>query len=267
MIATLGTDLGLACDPVAFARACGIAEPYAWQARALRSTAPRALWNCCRQSSKSTTAALIALHAMAFVPETLAVVVAQNLRTASELRRKAADFYRRLGHPDPPVGDSALSLELPNRSRLIALPGTESSARGWSAPRLVIVDEASRVPVETIESVIPTQAVVADARLLVLSTPNGMLDERGEPNWFAHEWHEGEGWERESVTADEIPTIRRDWLERERQRLGPARFRAEFYGDFTAGADGAALDPALLRAALTDDVAPLVFTLPAGVPA
>ena len=55
----LAEDLRLALDRVAFARSVGFA-PDVWQTSALRWEGKRALWNCARQSGKSTAAALIA---------------------------------------------------------------------------------------------------------------------------------------------------------------------------------------------------------------
>ncbi len=57
----LAEDLRLALDRVAFARAVGL-EPDPWQEKLLRSSSDRVLLNCCRQSGKSTMAALIGLH-------------------------------------------------------------------------------------------------------------------------------------------------------------------------------------------------------------
>jgi hypothetical protein len=48
-------------DRVEFAASLGIA-PDPWQRDLLRSDAARVLMNCCRQSGKSTLAAILALH-------------------------------------------------------------------------------------------------------------------------------------------------------------------------------------------------------------
>ncbi len=69
------SDLAMALDPVAFARSLGIA-PDPWQERLLRSAADRALLNCCRQSGKSTVAALVALHRALYRPGSLVLVLA-----------------------------------------------------------------------------------------------------------------------------------------------------------------------------------------------
>lgn len=61
----LAADLAQALDPVQFSIAAGV-TPDSWQARVLRSTAPRLLLNCSRQSGKSTTVGTLALHTAIF---------------------------------------------------------------------------------------------------------------------------------------------------------------------------------------------------------
>ncbi len=57
----LRDDLRLALDRAAFARSVGL-DPDPWQEDALRSDAPRQLFNASRQSGKSTVAAVLAVH-------------------------------------------------------------------------------------------------------------------------------------------------------------------------------------------------------------
>src|SRR5690349_9391635 len=59
--ARLMLDLGFAPDP--------------WQARALRTQAKRVQMLCCRQSGKSTTTAVKALHTALYEPDSLVVLV------------------------------------------------------------------------------------------------------------------------------------------------------------------------------------------------
>ena len=56
----MALDLARALDPVLLARDCGV-EPDPWQAKLLRSNAPRVLGLCARQTGKSTTTSLIAM--------------------------------------------------------------------------------------------------------------------------------------------------------------------------------------------------------------
>src|SRR5687768_2182216 len=140
----LRDDLRLALDRVAFAEKLGVV-PDGWQEDLLRSSADRVLLNCSRQSGKSTMAAVIALHRALYHSGSLILCLAPALRQSQELFSKMTGFYRDLGRPVPPQGERRLSLELENGSRIITLPGTEKTIRGFSGAALLIVDEAARV--------------------------------------------------------------------------------------------------------------------------
>jgi phage FluMu gp28-like protein len=66
------------------------------------------------------------------------------------------------------VQDSASMLGLANGSRILSLPGTARSVRGWSA-RLLVIDEAAFVDEATFTA---ARALVATGgRMVVQSTP------------------------------------------------------------------------------------------------
>src|SRR5262249_59764949 len=104
----LANDLRVALDPVQLARQVGV-EPDPWQAAALRSTAPRAIWNVTRQGGKSSVAALLAIHTALYVPGSLTLLVSASLRQSGELFRTVTGLWRRLAAP-PLVEDHKLSL-------------------------------------------------------------------------------------------------------------------------------------------------------------
>lgn len=137
----LAADLAAALDPAIFARRAGI-EPDPWQCDVLRSPARQMLLCCSRQSGKSTIVACLAVHQALYTPSSLILVFSPGLRQSIELFRKIAHFYRVAETPDPEA-ESLLRLELPNGSRIVALPGDPATVRGFSAPALVIVDEAA----------------------------------------------------------------------------------------------------------------------------
>lgn len=141
----LTRDLALSLDPVAFAEAAGM-TPDAWQMRLLRSSVPRILMNITRQGGKSTTAATLALHTALYEPGSLVLMVSPTQRQSGELFRKALAIYRTLGRPVDAESESVLQLELEHGSRIVALPGKEGSIRSFSGVRLLLIDEASRVP-------------------------------------------------------------------------------------------------------------------------
>jgi hypothetical protein len=137
-------DLELALDRTRFARALGL-EPDPWQEDLLRSTSDRVLLNCCRQSGKSTMTGIITLHRALYHPGSLILCLAPALRQSQELFGKVLGFYRDLNRPIPAHAERKLSLELENDSRIVTLPGTDKTIRGFSGAALLIVDEASRV--------------------------------------------------------------------------------------------------------------------------
>jgi hypothetical protein len=217
-------DLALALDRLAFARALSL-EPDPWQVKLLRSASPRVLLNCCRQSGKSTVAALLALHRALYHPSSLVLVLAPALRQSQELFAKIAGFYGSLESPVVPLAQRRLSLELENTSRIVTLPGTEKTIRGFSGTSLLIVDEAARVADELYFAVRPMLAV-SGGSLMMLSTPYG---KRG---IFFEEWNQGVGWERYEVPARECPRIPASFLEEEKMALPARVYRQEYECSF-----------------------------------
>src|SRR3954451_11518077 len=184
--AELALDLACALDPALFAeRKLGF-TPDAWQADLLRSGSRWTLVLCSRQAGKSTTAAVLALHTALHRPASLVLLVAPSLRQASELFRKFAELRGRLD-PAPELSeDNAASCPFAaTGSRVLSLPGSEATVRGFSAPALVVEDEAARVPDALYRSIRPMLATAPAGRLILLSTPYG------QQGHFWQEWSEG----------------------------------------------------------------------------
>ena len=243
----IGRDLALALDPALVMARSGL-DPDPWQAGVMRSSARRMLLLCTRQAGKSTVSAATALHQALMLPSALVLLLSPSLRQSQELFRKVLSFVSALG--DVPIGsESALRLELKNGSRIVSLPGTEETVRGYSGVSLLVIDEAARVPDELYVAVRPMLAV-SGGRLVALSTPFGR---RG---WFHREWAEGEGWERVRVTANDCSRISAEFLTQERASLGDWAYRQEYDCEFVETED-AAFGHDLVRSALTHDVPPL----------
>jgi hypothetical protein len=245
---TLRDDLRLALDRVAFAKKLGIL-PDRWQEDFLRSSADRVLLNCSRQSGKSTMSAVIALHRALYHPGSLVLCLAPALRQSQELFAKIAGFYRDLGRPVAPQGERKLSLELENGSRIITLPGSEKTIRGFSGANLLLVDEASRVDDELYFAIRPMLAV-SGGSLIMLSTPYGR---RGV---FYEEWISGHGWERFEVSASQCPRISQTFLREEEETLPPFIYRQEYESSFEETEDQVFTTDMIDRA-VTDEDRPL----------
>lgn len=242
------SDLALAADPARLMRAVGL-PPDPWQATLLRSRATDTLLLCTRQGGKSTTTAALALHHALYHPPALVLCLSPSLRQSGELFRKIIGFYHRLGDPVPAARQTALTLELTNRSRVLALPGQEATIRGYSGVTLLLIDEAARVDDSLYYAVRPMLAV-SGGRLIALSTPFG---KRG---FFFGEWEHGQGWQRIHATAAQCPRITPAFLAQERRRLGDAWFRQEYECSFRDTMDAVFSHDVVVRA-LSGEVTPL----------
>jgi len=220
----LANDLLCAADEVTFARSLGL-DPDPWQELALRSNHPRQLYNCARQTGKSTIVAVRALHRAKYYPGSLILLLSPSLRQSGELFRKVAGFYQWLAEAEPVEAETQLRLELKNGSRIVSLPGSETTVRGYSGADLLIFDEAARVSDDLYFTVRPMLAV-SRGSLIALSTPYGL---RG---WWSEAWHSKDDWERFQVTAEECPRISPAFLGEERRNLGPWWFEQEYHCSF-----------------------------------
>jgi hypothetical protein len=210
-------------------------QPDLWQRDLLRSPARQALVLCARQTGKSLTAALLALHAAVYRPGSLVLILCPSIRQSAELLRTVRDLFARVDEPPAVIAEGVTHLELANGSRVLALPSTEATVRCYSSVRLLVVDEAAQVPDELYRSVRPMLAV-SRGRLVCLSTPHG---QRG---WFYEEWTRGgPDWHRVRVKATECPRLGADFLAGERRSLGLRWYAQEYELDFTA-AEGQVFD-------------------------
>jgi len=230
--------LGLAADPL--------------QARVLRTRSRRGVLNCSRQWGKSTITAAKAVHQAATEAGSLTLVVSPSSRQSGEFLRKASEFVRRLRIRPRGDGDNEISLALPNGSRIVGLPGTEATIRGFSGVRLLLVDEASRVDDDAYRAVRPMLAT-SDGALWLMSTPWG---KRG---FFHKTWAEGgPEWERILAPATACARIKASFLAEERRELGERWFRQEYLCEFEDSASSVfARD--LVERAITDEVEPLIL--------
>ncbi len=240
-------DLIWALDAAQFAAAAGL-PPDDWQADVLHSSASRLLLNCSRQAGKTTVTSVLGLHTALYDPGALVLLLSPSQRQSQLLFRQLLMVYHALEQPVPALAENALSLDLANGSQIVALPGKESTIRGFSAVRLLIIDEASRVSDALYRSLRPMLAV-SGGRLVGLSTPFG---KRG---WWYEAWqaaHEGrEAWDCYEVPATKVPRISRQFLAEERASLGEWWYVQEYDCQFV-NVQGSLFSPEAIDAAFAD---------------
>jgi hypothetical protein len=245
----ISRDIARAIDPVLLARDCGI-EPDPWQARALRMQHKRSLWLCSRQCGKTETAAQSGLHTALYEGGSLVLMLSPSLRQSAELFRRTMLLYRALEGAPELAAESALRAEFRNSSRIISLPGSEKTSRGYAAANLVIIDEASRVPDDLLVAIKPTLATT-EGRIIALTTP------AGRSGWFYELWSNNDpAWDRVQVKASDCPRISPAFLEQEIKDLGPAKYSQEYDLEFV-DSESAAFMGEIIERAFTDAVRPL----------
>jgi hypothetical protein len=222
-------------DLVGFGEACGLTlDP--WQRDALASTAPRALWACGRQTGKSQTAAIIALHTAVYTPGATALCLSATQRQAQELFRKVLGLLGGLSAHSgglltvPTDAETQLTLRLSNGARVVALPASPGTVRSYRAD-LLLLDEAAHIPEDLYYATLPMLAV-SHGRLIMLSSCYG---KRGV---FWEAWRgpidgaEAIDWYRVRVPATECPRISPAFLEEMERTMGWWWFRSEFMAEF-----------------------------------
>jgi terminase large subunit-like protein len=252
-------------DPTTVFRRAGM-EADAWQREVLTSAADRILLVCSRQIGKSETAAALALLNAILYPPALVLIVSPTQRQSGELFRKVKRFYgalvrgeagREPWKPTPArvrrqteleqaagealVQESALQLEMANGSRIVALPGKEATIRSFSAVKLLIIDEAARTSDELYSALRPMLAV-SHGRLVALSSA------WAKQGWF-WEAYDGKGnWLRIRRTALECPRLTPEFLESERQDIGPRWYAMEYMAEFSDPIDALFTEAEVARA-------------------
>jgi hypothetical protein len=227
-------------------------NPDEGQARVLSTASKRGVLNCTRQWGKSTITAAKAVHQACTEAGSLTLVVSVGGRQSGEFVRKAARFVRRLGVKPKGDGDNEISIEFPNKSRIVGLPGNEATVRGFSAVSLLLVDEAARVDDDLYKAIRPMLAV-SGGSLWLMSTPYG------KKGFFWEAWeHGGPEWERICVPAPACPRITNEFLEEEMRNMGEAWFRQEYLCEFVDAVSGV-FDRDLVERAMSDEFEPLVI--------
>lgn len=244
----MAKDLARALDPCLIATDCGLTLDE-WQAALMRSTAGRILLLCARQTGKTTTTSFIALDTAIYKPGSLTLILSPSQRQSAEMQRTVMGFHSKLQGAPALTAESTLRAQLANGSRIIALPGTEKTIRGFAAADLIIIDEAARVEDDLLAAVRPMLAT-SNGRLIALSTPAG---KRG---WFFESWTTGDDWTRIKVAASECPRISKEFLDEELRELGAQRFSEEYGLEFL-DPDEAVFPTAIIAAAFTQEVVPL----------
>lgn len=196
-----------------------------------------------RQVGASTAAGVIVVRRAVYVPMSLCAIVSPSLKQSTEVKDRAKEHLQNLGIKLK--RDSSSLIELHNGSRIMSLPGSAKSVRGWSA-HVLVLDEAAYIEPETFLAARATVAATR-GRTIVQSTPEAPYGH------FWDTWNDkGDRWAHFSVTSEEVGTITPEFLAAERALLPPEKFAQEYLGQFTSPGLGL-VDPDRLRELTGED--------------
>jgi len=172
-----------------------VPDPFDWQRDILESLTKRKCINGARQSGKSSIISSVPCHGAKYFPKSLHIILAATEDQAGEDMGKVKEFMSCDPSYPEVLRNSDSEIELSNGSRVVVVPATEKSARGYSRPKTIILDECSRIDDMVYKSgVIPMLTKNPECELIAISTPNG---KRG----FFHKITQNDGWERYEVRS------------------------------------------------------------------
>jgi hypothetical protein len=242
-------DSAYRLDPVLWCHEVLGYHPDPWQEKLLRSRSKKIILNCSRQSGKSTTCAALGLHESIYRRPSFGLVIAPSQDQSAELMMKFDEFRGAVELPSDYLStDTKLAVRFANGNRFVARPGSEKTARSFSAVTLLLEDEASRVLDDLYNTVRPMLAV-SNGRHILMSTPFG---KRGH---FFKIWSEQRDmWEWYEIPAEMCPRITPEFLVEEK-RTNPW-FEQEYHCVFLETIDNVfSFDQ--ISSALSDEVEPL----------
>ena len=224
-MSSLPREIAYRLDPVLWVRKVLEVNPMPWQEQFLRSPDGASLIALtARQVGKTTTASWGIAHTMLFTPGSLSVIACPTQRQSAEAVRRVRDVLHKAGAKL--VSDNVYALELDNRSRVLALPGSDDSIRGLTVDGWIVADEAARLTDALIAALHPMRARCPQARFAMLSTAWSRID----PFWRV--WSsENTDWIRLKATADcESIPLDAKFLQGQRAVMSADDYKREYLG-------------------------------------
>ena len=193
----------------------------------LQSSADRTIICAARQSGKSTIAAIKAVHEAMTHDNALIILAGPSARQSSQLCDKAREFALKVVDQLAPADKNCDGFKLPNGSRIVAVPATPDTIRGFSDPRLIIIDDAALVDDAVYNEALLPMLIAGNGAIWLLSAPVGPQ------GFFFHVWHDQMvPWNRIMQTAADSRRYSLDALAKARLEMGDTAFRRAFRCEF-----------------------------------
>ena len=199
------------------------------QAEVLDSEAKYLILCCNRQWGKTTTIAVKALHHCLHHPRQCVIVLARAVEQAAMIVERAIECAVLLGLKTPRYNGRRYSLALPNGSRIIAIPHTETTSLGRTA-NVLIVDEAAVVK-DSVYFSVAAFISRTHGRIWMMSTP------ARQAGFFYNFWHDQDnGFHKVFSPVADCPAIDPTYLAMLR-RASPTKYAQQFECKFMQPSD------------------------------
>ena len=219
------------------------------QRRILEETNTHILVLAPRQTGKSTAAAVRVLYTAVYNQCATILLASASGRQSGQILEKARQLARQMGLDLAGPPPKCEGFTLPNGSIVVALPDSEETIRGFSAPCLIVVDEAAFAS-DTLFTALEPMLTVSNGTLMLLSTPNGQV------GYFYEQWHlQDNHWTNIFGTLEDCPRVNTKAIEGMRKSMAKADFEQEFECKFVASS-GQFISVETFRKCLRDDIPP-----------
>jgi hypothetical protein len=189
------------------------------------------------------------VHEALYRPGALVLMVAPAERQSRELLLRARELAAALPPTMQPAQISRTALIFANGSRILAVPGSAPTIRGFT-PDLILIDEAAHMDGGELLVALAPMLAVSGGRLVALSTPHGR---RG---WFFQAWQSAEPWQRIRIAASDCPRISEAFLAEQRRQMTRAAFASGYLNEFVDSVDSVYAE-ADIAAAFEPTLAPM----------
>ena len=216
------------------------------QQRILTEANTRILVLAPRQTGKSTAAAVRVLHEAVHKPDTTILLASASGRQSGQILQKTRQLARFMGLELFTAPPQCEGFTLGNGANVIALPDNEEKIRCFSAPSLIVVDEAAFAS-DTLYTALEPMLTVSNGTLMLLSTPNGQT------GYFYEKWHQQNSpWTNIFGTLADCPRVSDAAIRKLRESMSEEAFQQEFECKFIA-AGGQFISLETFRKCLRDD--------------
>jgi len=215
-------------DPVLFAEFVLKLKLFPYQERLLRDSSRRLVACMGRQTGKSTTIAIKAVHFACTNESATVLITAPSRRQSMLMFRKISSFVSKSALRKGVTRSTQTVIQLSNGSEIVALPCSEHFLRGYTA-HMVIADEAAFIPEDTIINILSPMLATTNGTLVLLSTP------WGKDHFFYRAFMDPD-FSVYKIKSTECPLIKPEFLKKQQQLMTREAYAMEYEAEFQEAA-------------------------------